>query len=136
MNKILEWFTKKKVLLFSLLGAVSFIIFYFSIYFGVCFNYPNQCNNNSELVAVNVMLFVPILFFSLITFKLKQPVFIAWRNFSFYSILVFLILISFVPMRTYGLDYLPITKGLVSLTLSILYSIISLFMIIYHSLKK
>jgi len=136
MNKILEWFTKKKIFLFSLLGIVSFFIAYFSIYFGICFNYPNQCNNNSELVAVYTMLFIPIFFFSLITFKLKQSTFNTWRNFSFYSILVFLILISFIPMRTHGLDYLPITKGLVSFLLTILYSVISLILVIAGSLKK
>jgi len=136
MNKILEWFTKKKLFLFSCLGVISFFIAYFSINFGICFDYPNQCNNNSKVIAVYTMLFIPIFFFSLTTFKLKQSTFNTWRSFSFYSILVFLILISFIPMRTHGLDYLPVTKGLVSVLLTIFYSIFSLILIIYQSLKN
>lgn len=129
-------FTKNKIMVFSLFFFSLFLLAYFSIDIGICLDYPNSCNKNSELVAVYTMLFISMFLFSLLTFKLKQETYNAWRNFSFFYLLVFLILLSFIPMRTHGLDYLPITKGLVSFLLSIIYSIVSLFIVIYHSIKK
>lgn len=123
-------------MVFSLFFFSLFLLAYFSIDIGICLDYPNSCNKNSELVAVYTMLFISMFLFSLLTFKLKQETYNAWRNFSFFYLLVFLILLSFIPMRTHGLDYLPITKGLVSFLLSIIYSIVSLFIVIYHSIKK
>lgn len=136
MNKILDWFTKKKMLIFSLFFSIFFLLSYFSINLGICFDYPNSCNNNSKLISAYTILFIPVLFFSLVAFMVNQETFSKWRNFSFYSILVFIILLSFIPLRTHGLDYLPITKSLVSLILTIIYSVVSLFLIIYQSLKK
>lgn len=136
MNKILEWFTKKKFFCLSFFGFLIFISSYLLISKSETCYQKEVCSFFTEFFAVYTMLFIPIFFFSLITFKLKQSTFNTWRNFSFYSILVFLILISFIPMRTHGLDYLPITKGLVSFVLTILYLIFSLFLLISQSLKK
>lgn len=136
MNEILYWFNKKKFLGLSFFGFFIFLFSYILLTNSdFCF-YKESCYIITESFAVYTMLFISMFLFSLLTFKLKQETYNAWRNFSFFYLLVFLILLSFIPMRTHGLDYLPITKGLVSFLLSIIYSIVSLFIVIYHSIKK
>lgn len=136
MNKILEWFTRKRIFIISFIIFIINIIANYSVELGICFNYPNKCNNNAELVIIYSFIFIFIFIFSVITYYLNKSIFIYWRNFSIFWVLFSLIIISFLPNNTHGLDYLPITKGSVIIFFSILYSIISILVIIYHFIKN
>jgi len=136
MNNLVSWFTKKKVFFISLVGLIVHVISKFSVDLGICSNYASYCSDRSYLSTIFSFIFVAVFIFSLITFKLKESIFITWRNFSVWSIPIFLIFITFLPTRTHGLDFVPVTKGAVISFLTILYSIISLILIVFKSLKK
>jgi len=136
MNKIVDWFTRKRVALISFVFFLLNIFGFFSIDLGICPNSPGRCNNISELIISFTFIFISSFIFSLVAFRLKDSVFIIWRNFSFFAILVFFVLISLLPTYTHGLDFVPLTKGIASLYLTVLYSIISFFLILFKSFQK
>lgn len=129
---------KKKIFFISLLGSIIFFISVFvpiEVPIKVCYQ-GGFCGNVSEVLTIYFLLFVPMFIFSIITFKLKELTFILWRNFSIWAIPISLIVISFLPTNTHGLDFIPVTKGTVIFLLTILYSIISLALVIYKSLQN
>ncbi len=136
MSKFMEWFTKGRVLCVSFLIFLSNMVAMFSVDLGICFNYSSKCYNTSDLIISYTYIFIAVFVFSIITSKLKEATFQNWRDFSFFAVFLFLVFISFLPTRTHGLDFVPLTKGIVAFFLTILYSIISLILIVYKSLKK
>ncbi|OGI65644.1 hypothetical protein A3A95_01645 [Candidatus Nomurabacteria bacterium RIFCSPLOWO2_01_FULL_39_18] len=138
MSNLINWFTRKKLFVISFLGAVVFFVGNFvdiSIPVDVCYQ-EGFCGDISEALMVYFLIFLPFFIFSLITTKLKDSIFFTWRNFSLWALPISFLFISFFPTFTHGMDFLPIIKGTVSYTLAIVYSIISLILIIYKSLKK
>src|SRR3989344_8474098 len=135
MNK---WLTKKGLVIISLIGSVVFFVSIFTnIHIPVDVCYQGEfCGDLSELLGIYFLLFIPVFIFSIIIFKLRESVFSTWRNFSLWAVPISLIVISFLPTDTHGLDFIPITKGTIIFFLTILYSLISLILIIYKSLKR
>jgi hypothetical protein len=136
MNKFFGWFTKKKIFIISLLGILIQGFSRFSIDLGICSYYLSDCGKFSYIIVIFSFIFIPVFIFSLLTLKLKEHIFNFWRNFSIFIILMFFVVINFLPLNTHGLDFFPITKGTVMFFFTIIYSIISLILIIYKSLKK
>lgn len=136
MNNTDNWFTKKKVIYIGLIGLLFFLFSYFSKDLGICSNYASKCSDISYLFVIFSFIFIPVFIFSILIYKLKDSVFLSWKNFSIWVIPIFLIAISFLPTDTHGLDFVPITKGTVIFVLTILYSVISFILILYKSLKK
>lgn len=134
----MNWFTKKKVFTISFFGAFIFFISLFTdinIPVDVC--YQNKfCGNVSELLSIYFLIFVPTFFLSLVLFKFRDSTFISWRNFSIVVIPILLCITSFFPTFTHGMDFLPVTKGVVIFLLTILYSIFSLILIFYKYFRK
>jgi len=138
MNNVVNWFTKKKIIVIGFLGVLVFFLGYFvdiSIHKDVCYM-GEFCGDVSELLTIYFLPFILIFVFSILTYKLKESVFNSWRNFSMWVIPISLIIITFLPTRTHGLDFVPVTKRSIIFLLTILYSIISLVLVIYKSLKK
>ena len=136
MSNIVNWFTKEKVFFFSLIGLIVHVISKFSVDLGICSGYPSKCTDLTYLLVIFSFIFIAIFVFSLLTFKLKDTTFISWRNFSLWAIPLSLIIITFLPTQTHGLDFVPIVKGTVIIFLTILYSIISLLLVFYQFLKS
>jgi len=128
-------FTKNKTLIYSFIISFLFFISYFINKSDFC-DLVRGCPRFNELFIIYSLPFITVLVFSLITFKLKETTFYFWRNFSVWFIPISLIIITFLPTRTHGLDFVPMTKGAVMFFLTILYSAISIVLIIFKSLKK
>lgn len=135
MSNILNWFTGRKVVIFSLIGAIVFFVSVFvdiSVPVDVCYK-GEFCGDISQILAKFSFLFISILFFSLLTLKLKKS-FISWKKFTFTYLPIYLFIIFLFPR---GRDpLLPITEELVALFLTCVYSIISILLILYKSLQK
>ena len=129
----MNWFTKKKVFVLSFFLGVIFTVSYFVHPADFCY-WRQNCSLISEIFALYSLPFISVFIFSVITFKLKESTFILWRNFSMWAIPISLLIITMLPMRTHGLDFFPVTKGTVIFPLTILYSVISLLVIISKSL--
>ena|SRR3989344_2446931 len=127
--------TKRRTLIYSMVPAVGFFVFYFVNKADFC-DLIKNCSRFNEILIIYTLPFISVLIFSLITYRLKELTFSSWKNFSLWAIPFSLILITFLPTRTHGLDFVPVTKGTVIFFLTILYSIISLILIVYKSFKK
>ena len=79
---------------------------------------------------------VPVFVFSIITFLVKRDTFQSWTKLTNYLFSISIVIILLTPTSTHGLDFFPIVKETVTIFLAILYSIISLILIIFKSLKK
>jgi len=136
MNNTVSWFAKRNVFIIGTIGLISYLISKYSVDIGICNNYASRCSDISYLFVIFSLIFVAVFIFSVITLKLKESTFEIWRNFSIWAIPFSLMLITFFPTRTHGLDFVPVTKGTVIFVLTILYSIVSLCLIISKSIQK
>lgn len=78
---------------------------------------------------------VPIVAFSVVTIFINQKVFLKWAKVTKYFFFSSLVLILITPTSSHGLDFFPVVKETIAIFLSILYSVVSLFFILYQSLK-
>ncbi len=132
---ILNWFTKKSFLITSFVLILVFSITYLFNYYSVSCYRQMTCSFLVDMLIFYTFIFIPVFVFALITFFMKQGVFNAWRNFSIFAVVISLVAISFLPSHSYGLDILPLTKGTGVFLLSIAYSVISLFIIIFKAIQ-
>jgi hypothetical protein len=133
MNKILEWFTKKRVLLFS----VFFLFMYFLSYSYKVFNLPEAyvdfcCLDDRKLNLFLISL--PLFLFSIIYFFYNKYNFKSWFKKTLIFIILYLVLYFIVP--TQGDGYIWFQRETVAFFGSVLYFIFSIILIIYYSLKK
>jgi len=128
MNKILEWFTKKKIVVFS-------IMFIFMI---PLFMYLTSSTSSFllerwyESIIYFLFIFIPIIILSIINLYIKNNTFNIWRKFTFFYLFFYLLLIIITPSRC---SYLPLCEEFIFIYLVPLYFILSLILIIYQSLK-
>lgn len=139
----LNFFTKNKLILISLI----FVLFYpVSQYLirndsNVCINIGGQERvvywvTTCHLYMILSFVMFAILFFSIILFFIKkEPIFKTWRSFTFVFFILYFIIILITPWYE-GDEFFAITKSLVAIAMTILYSIISLILILYKSFKK
>lgn len=134
MTSLINWFTKKKIIIFSFFVTVTFFLFYYLNTVSSC-RHEKYCSSITEYVVIYLLPFISVFIISLIVFRLQEPVFSSWKNFSMWVIPFVIVIITIFPTRTHGLDFFPIIKGTVSVVLSIIYLAISVILIIYKSLK-
>ncbi len=132
---LMNW-SKNKTVIIALLGVLLQIFSRFTVNIGICESYASKCHDLSYLLLIYTLSFIPFFIYSLITYKLKESTFDFWKKFSILWIALSLLVITFLPTSTHGMDYFPIVKGTVILFLTIVYSITSLLLIIYKSFKK
>ncbi len=128
-----HWITKKKILLVSLVGAVIVGTRGSSLW---CNQNDWGCRDQNDNISILFLIFIPALFISLITYKMHDKVFYAWRNFAFFWIPFSIIMTAITPDTSGFLQV--IDKEFVAEILSALFVIISLILITYKhfTLKK
>lgn len=89
-----------------------------------------------KLSESSFWLCVPIFVFSLMTLFLNNSIFLTLRKFTNYYLIISVFVILITPTSAHGMDFLPIIKETVTITLSILYSLISLILILYRHFKS
>ena len=127
----MNWLKKKKinivyVVIFSLAAVISYLV---------------NVNLREKLLVITLSesffwLAAFVLFFSITTLFFKRSVFLSWVKITKYFLIISIIIILLTPTSTHGLDFFPIIKETVTIMLISLYSIISLFLIIYKSFQK
>lgn len=129
----MDWFTKRKMVVGSLIMILVYIISYFNEALNLPFSYDNFCcvdDRRFNLFAI----FIPIFVFTLIFTNINEIKFIKWKKFTFIYLSVYLFIYFNVP--TQGDGFIWFQRETISFFGFIIYSIISLFLIIYKSLKK
>ena len=124
--------TKKNVFLGSLSGAIIF--FLVASTEGVplfCVPHDIPCMKYFDSLATTIEIFIPLFFFSLITYKMPTVVFSAWSNFALTWISISILLIVISPSSS--APFQIIDKEFVAIVLSLLFTVISLILIAYKS---
>lgn len=98
-------------------------------------NNQNYFINLRYIGKIFFWLCIPVFIFSLITFFLKDGLYLSWRKFTNYFLIFSVLIILITPTSTHGLDFLPLVKETMTIALTIIYSIVSLILVIYKSFK-
>ena len=82
-------------------------------------------------LILNLLILLPVLLFSLITYKMRDEVFLPWRKFSSIYLFIYLFTVLISPWRP--ADFSPFAKGVDSMRMLVLYTLISITLIAYKS---
>ena len=129
LNKL----TKKTVLLGSAAGTgltLLLIVIFFNTSTSIC---PYKVTFNCSILSLTLSLLItlPIFLFSLVTYKMREEVFLFWRKFSFIYLFIYLFIVLISPWRP--ADFSPFAKGVDSIRMLELYVLISSALIAYKS---
>ena len=120
---------KKLLLVGSGIVSVSVIIVGSTgLTYDYCPSINTPCTDLVYDAIVNLLIFIPLFLFSLITYKMRDEVYRAWLRFAYVWIPLSMILIFLAPQ--YSTDWMyPVEKGTVAFLTSLLFVTISLFVI-------
>lgn len=127
-----NWMTKKNVLRIGLTGSLLFCVFIFATKVGLCDQYNGSCIHKFDSVSEVFQIFIPVLLFSLITYKLRDEIFTTWIKFATWWVLGTFILVLIAPSQDPSL--LSVTKQVISLLSTALFALISTGIVISKSL--
>ena len=140
---MLSMLTKKKFLLVSFFGSLCTICIFvllqqreFPLYDAYCeahtpWHTTMIIDCTGTFVAYVLLIFVPVLIFSLVTYRIKEAVFLSWKKFTIIYLFIYLFIVAVSPWSPGDID--PFTKGYNSLLMVYLYSGISITLIAYKS---
>lgn len=129
----MNWFTKEKFGLFSFSMMFFYIISLNYKVLNLPASYIKFCCLDDRKLNL-FLIAVPLFVFTFIVFFTKQSSFNFWKKFTFIYLFIYLVL--YFSVSTQGDGYFWMQRETISFFGAILYSIISLFLILYHSLKK
>ncbi|MEK7471122.1 MAG: hypothetical protein AAB623_00535 [Patescibacteria group bacterium] len=133
MNKFLEWVTKKRMIFSSVVMIIIYVISYFNRILELPSFYRDFCCIDDKRVNL-FLIFIPIFIFTIIFSILSETKFNVWKKFTFIYLFIYLFIYFIVP--TQGNGFIWFQRETISFFGSIIYSTISLFLIIYKSFKK
>ena len=129
---------KRIVLLVSLLGTILFILLAVIQTNGFCYQntFCNSLWSTINLIGNLLIFFIPTLFFSLITYFLKEEIFRIWVKFSYVLVSLSMFLVLIIPSGG-GNGAFPslIDPQMVAILMSSLFVIISLILVIFGVVK-
>lgn len=127
---------KKRTAFYISLGMVT--IFFASGYVipFLCGQYDYTCQDKFEVLFPAILIFLPTLLFSIITYKMREEVFRAWLHFAYWWIPISLVFIYLAGGWSGGGFGIPnvLDQEFVSIIFSALFVIISLIIIAYKHL--
>ena len=142
MDKFLIVNKKKLFLLGNLLLCLIYPVsgYLIDINSKICVNIGQNEKIAYWVTTCNFFMVFSLIFFSFSFFSLlllfikKESVFKSWEKFTFIYLFIYLFIILITPWYD-GDAFFSISKGLIAIALTIIYSISSLVLIIYKSSK-
>ena len=133
MSNLANWFTRKRMLTFSLIIVILYFVSYFNRTLGMPDFYKNFCCIDDRRLNL-FLIFIPIFIFSIILSRLGESKFEKWKKFTFIYLIIYLTVYFLSP--TQGDGYIWLQRETISFFGAISYSAISIVLIIYKSLQK
>ena len=128
MNHLL--LTKKNILFTGIAGTILFLLSVFSQEMGFCTPTHRSCIQIFDSMAEILQIFLPFFLLYLITYKLREEIYIAWFRFASWWIPLSMLLTLIAPSQSHDWMF-PIDKGRVSFFMSLFFALISLILIVY-----
>lgn len=115
----------------GVVASALFFLFMFSGQIGLCDPYNGSCVKNFDSASGLLQIFLPVLFFSLITYKLRDEVFESWILFAKWWVLATIFLVLITPTQDQSM--IPLDKEMVSFFSTGIFTLVSLALIAYKS---
>ena len=127
--------SKKNVLIVSLIGTLGAVILAFLSYQTPTSNCGQDMSINCWMALITLLLviFIPVLIFSLISYRMNDGIFHSWKNWTIFLLFLYWLLVILNPWLP--ADYSPFEKEAVAFFSLILYFLISLILIVHKSIK-
>lgn len=128
--------TKKRVMWESLFGSIVTILLLWRIDINtfVCqlgVVNPPVFSCAGVMIAYMLAISMPIFIFSLVTYYMKDDVFLLWRKFTIQYLVIYLLIIAIAPWQHD--PFFPVEKELMVMVLGSIYSLVSIILITYKS---
>lgn len=133
MDNLINWFTKKRMFVSSLIMVFVYVVSYFNRALDLPYVYRNFCCVDDRRLNL-FLIFIAVFVFTFFFMNLNEVKFKSWKKFTFIYLIIYLIIYFISP--TQGDGYLWFQREAVSFFGFVFYSTISLVLIIYKSLKK
>lgn len=121
---------QNKLLVFSFVGVIFYVVSYFNRALSLPDFYREFCCSDDRMLNI-FLIAIPLFIFSLLFNRTGQGI---WKKFSLLYLVGYSLVYILMPSQ--GDGYIWFQKETVSFLGTILYSAISLFIIIYKSPKK
>ena len=132
----LNWLTKKRLFVLSLLSTIGFLIMIpRDFLYNVCSRGDELCVSVINYSILIFMIGASIFIISIIMFFRSQEIFESWKNTLFIYLFIYLFIAIITPWDV-GDAFLYIQKDLVLIFVAGIYFLFSLFFIFYKSLKS
>ena len=128
MSNILNWFSKTKLL------VLSFVLGGLAIFLGFISSTKQCFLGYKQSIAYTLLIFVPVFLLAIFFYFSRESSFASWRKFLGWWIPISLILVILSPHSPADLS--PIYKKTVVLFMGGGLVVVSLFLLIFKSLKK
>jgi len=125
--------TKRNTLIVSAIITVAILAINYIGTYQTC-GFDRNCAQLLANIIRTLFIFFPIFILSLITYKMRDTIFQSWLKFAYFWVLLTIILTILAP--EYDSSFVSLTKGLVSFTLSAIFLLISLIIIIIKSFSS
>lgn len=129
----MNFFNRIDTLIFSVVLFFLYIISYFNNKLSLPSFYKDFCCIDDKILNV-FLVSIPVLIFSILLIKSNDHKFKSWRKFTVFYLIVYLVIYLLSPTQGDGLLWFQ--RETISLFGFILYTLFSLFLIIYKSLRK
>ncbi len=133
MNILLNWFTRKKMVSFSIFFVFVYLLSYFNRLLKLPYFYREFCCIDDRVLNL-FFIFIPIFVFTIIFVNFNDTKFLSWKKITLIYLIIFIFLYFIAPTKGDGFIWLQ--RETVSFLGTILYSIISFGLILYKSFKK
>lgn len=129
----MNWLRRKNILVLSVFGLLLYLTSYYSRHLGLPNTYRDFCCADDRRLNL-FLIFIPLSLFFIINIKSDYKKYINWARFSICFLVAYITIYFVVPTQGDGLVWFQ--RETVSFFGSILYSLVSLVLILYKSFKK
>lgn len=133
MNNLELGVTKRIILLSSFFGTFLLLTSVYCWKIGLCSLLSYDMAQGVDEFAPSLFIFLPLLFFSLVTYNLRQEVFSSWKNLVIFWVPLSILLVSVASPEGGNVFPFPSLKGIIALFSFFAFILISTIIILTKS---
>ncbi len=134
-----KFVTKRNVLMVTIFAIVLMELLARSLEIGFCGTRDYGCASVYDGMAATLLIFVPVLFFSLLTYFVRNEIFGGWMKFAVWWVPLTVVLALLLPNNDQSQSIgMGSTQGLFVIVMTLIFIIVSLIIIVakYMAMKK
>jgi hypothetical protein len=125
-----KYLTKRNVLIIATLLSVVDILLLYPWQLGICARESYSCANNVQGMSAIFDIFIPVLIFSFLTYKMSDEVFRAWLRYALWWVPLTMLCVFFASSDQSQSLPAPSTKALLDIGMVLIFVIVSIVIIV------